>query len=367
MSGLKLGIDSRTLNVKGGTSVYVENLLKNLDEINDIEVVLYGPKKKSNDMRNHNPLPKNENLRPIWENVSILPYINKEDLDIFHGPKNILPPVRNCKGIVTIHDTKFEYLSDSVLTKLYLESFIPFSINRAEKVITISKSSKKDIINKYSGLENEDVEVIYQGYNEKLFKKSNAEKNRKFLKEAYPSKSSSLNKFILNVSTLGKNKNQGKIIEAIAERDLDISFFILGRDAGQKKVLKQKVSKLDLERQVHFMGYVQKEHLPKFYNAAELFVFPSLHEGFGIPPLEAMACGTPVITSDRTSLPEVVGDAGIIVDPEDTSQLSYNIEKFLNNETLQEKMIKKGLRRAEVFSWKKTAEQTVELYRDILK
>lgn len=122
----------------------------------------------------------------------------------------------------------------------------------------------------------------------------------------------------------------------------------------------------NLQNDVIFTGYISDGDLPALYNAADLFVYPSLYEGFGLPPLEAMACGCPVITSNTSSLHEVVGDAGIMVDPYDVDRLADAMHKVLSNDGLREDMIKKGLERAEMFSWEKTARETLKVYEEVI-
>ncbi|MEA3458002.1 MAG: glycosyltransferase family 1 protein, partial [Candidatus Thermoplasmatota archaeon] len=135
---------------------------------------------------------------------------------------------------------------------------------------------------------------------------------------------------------------------------------------GRKyKEIFETINKLNLQNDVVFTGYVSDEDLPALYNAADLFVYPSIYEGFGLPPLEAMACGTPVITSNTSSLPEVVGDAGIMVDPPDVDRLADAMHEVLTNEGLRANMIKKGLGRAEMFSWEKCARETLEVYEEV--
>ncbi len=125
------------------------------------------------------------------------------------------------------------------------------------------------------------------------------------------------------------------------------------------------IKKLGLEKEVVFTGFVSEEELPKWYNAADLFIYPCLYAGFGLPPLEAMACGTPVITSNLTSLPEVVGDAGIMINPYDKKQLVEAIHRVLTDENLRENLIKKGLQKAKDFSWDKAAKETLTVYRKV--
>lgn len=142
---------------------------------------------------------------------------------------------------------------------------------------------------------------------------------------------------------------------------------IVGKKGWKYKSIFETVDILNLQKDVIFSDYVPDEYLTLLYNAADLFVYPSLYEGFGLPPLEAMACGTPVITSNTSSLPEVVGDAGVMIDPYDVDGLAKAMFEVLTNEGLREDMRKKGLKRAKLFSWEKTAKETLKIYEEVYK
>ena len=171
---------------------------------------------------------------------------------------------------------------------------------------------------------------------------------------------------ILYVGGLEPRKNVDGIITSfykLKTRGVIHKLVIVSATKGHyyDKILRM-IKKLKLEKEVIFTGYVQPDDLPKVYNAADLFVFPSFYEGFGLPPLEAMACGCPVITSNTSSLPEVVGDAGIMVDPHHAEGLADAMHKVLNNDGLKQDMIKRGLKRAKMFSWEKAAKKTLKIY-----
>jgi len=170
--------------------------------------------------------------------------------------------------------------------------------------------------------------------------------------------------FILFVGTLEPRKNVVRLIEAYAQlpKGRPPLMLIGGRGWLYDEIF-ARVEALDLSQEVHFVGYVPAEELPWWYNAATLFVYPSLYEGFGLPPLEAMACGTPVVTSTASSLPEVVGRAGLAVDPDDTGELAEAMDKVLSDRPLQEELGARGITQARAFSWQATAAGTVASYR----
>ena len=203
--------------------------------------------------------------------------------------------------------------------------------------------------------------MVYNGKNERfkpLNQKEVAEVKQKYNLD-FP--------FILFVGVLQPRKNIPTLIKAyykLKKEGIKDKLVITGGKGWQYKEIFETVERLNLQKEVIFTGHIPDDDLPKLYNAADLFAFPSLYEGFGIPPLEAMACGIPVITSNTGSLPEVVGDAGIMVDPYDIDGLAKAMYEVLNNEGLKEEMVKKGLERAKMFSWKKCAKEVLDVYEE---
>jgi glycosyltransferase involved in cell wall biosynthesis len=187
---------------------------------------------------------------------------------------------------------------------------------------------------------------------------------------AFRSERSLPQRFILFVGTIEPRKNVARLIEAFADLRSaisDLRLVIGGAKGWFYEDVFARVEELGLEDEVLFPGYLPASELPLWYNAAELFVYPSLYEGFGLPPLEAMACGTPVVTANTSSLPEVVGDAGLAVDPLDIEGLAEAMKQVLGDDSLQQEMKVRGLRRARGFSWAKTAQETVQVYRQVME
>jgi glycosyltransferase involved in cell wall biosynthesis len=215
------------------------------------------------------------------------------------------------------------------------------------------------------GIPPEKVEVVYLGICENFRPLPEGEV------EAFRKKRGLPERFILFVGTIEPRKNLTRLIEAFSLLSplsplpfpfSPLPLVIVGAKGWLYEEVFAKVEELGLEREVIFPGYIPWGELPLWYNAATIFVYPSLYEGFGLPPLEAMACGTPVIASNASSLPEVVGDAGILVSPGDVDGLAEAMKLLLSDETLREDLSRRGLRRAKGFSWEKTAEKTVQVY-----
>jgi glycosyltransferase involved in cell wall biosynthesis len=264
------------------------------------------------------------------------------------------------KTIVTCHDIIpiAYYNTPSPLWKLNAKG-----LRKAERIITVSEFSKQDI-SKYIKYPEENIEIIPPAVDHNLY---------------YPNRSKECllkynigdnDKVILYVGAEEPRKNIQFLVNSFSKLKNKISNVKLLKVGTpnylfvRKKLLKQ-METLNLQNDVIFTGYVSEAELAEIYNAVDLFVFPSLYEGFGMPPLEAMACGTPVITSNTSSLPEVVGDAAIIADPYDVNKFAEEMYELLMNESLKEEMIKKGLKRSKMFSWDTSAKRTLKVYKEL--
>ncbi|ADD01944.1 glycosyl transferase group 1 [Thermoanaerobacter italicus Ab9] len=302
--------------------------------------------------------------RFIWTNTSLLNYLKKEEVDLLYSTTHH-GPLFYKNQIITIHDLlpiHFNY-KDSlqrILQTNYFKFVLPQIIGRAKKIITISDCTKSDII-KYFNVQEEKIVKIYNGYDKNLFfPRNNA---RSYIYGKYK-----IEDYILAVGASYPHKNYDNLIKAITlTLDKNIKLIIAGGKDEYRNYLKKLAKELNLVDKVLFINYVPQEDLPYLYSAAKCLVYPSLYEGFGLPPLEAMACGCPVITSNTSSLPEVVGDAGIMVNPHSIEELAKAIDLVLSNENLRKEMIEKGLKRAKKFSWEKTAEETLKVYEEVYK
>lgn len=238
-------------------------------------------------------------------------------------------------------------------------------LKRADYLVTISEFSKKQII-EFLSYPDEQIYVISMGVNHSLYY---PQTDRKILEQFSLSPD---NRVILYVGSEEPRKNVDTILWAVSlvrKRIPGIVFLKVGNPqwAGAREDLIHLIDKLHLEGSVVFTGYIPEEDLPKYYNAADLFVFPSSYEGFGLPVLEAMACGCPVVTSNCTSIPEVVGDAAIMVTPGDVDELAHAIERVLFDDGLREEMTQKGIRQSMRFTWDKAAEKMVEMYKRVFR
>jgi glycosyltransferase involved in cell wall biosynthesis len=276
------------------------------------------------------------------------------------------PLSRRTKSIVVIHDLTFVHYPQYMQTTnlKYMSKLVPESVKRADHIITVSENSKEEIV-KYFNLPESKVSIV-----------PNAIDHRKFYPrdrtevEEVRGKYNLPQRYIHFHGTIEPRKNVEGLLNAYAALSQDLkdefSLVLTGGKGWKDESIYQKIDELKSSgHNVVLPGYIDGEDLPALYSGASLFVLPSFYEGFGIPPLEAMACGVPVITSDNSSLPEVVGDAAIKVKADDTKALADSIRKLLTNEALAQSFMEKGLRQAAKFSWEKSAEKLVDLLHEI--
>jgi glycosyltransferase involved in cell wall biosynthesis len=287
-------------------------------------------------------------------------------VDIFHSPDFVLPPLHRARTLVTVHDLSFIRYPEcaDVNLRAYLNKVVPRSVHRADLVLADSQNTKDDLV-ELLGVEANKIEVIYPGVEER-FRPIEDQTVLEQVRRRYNLPP----RFILGLGTLQPRKNFATLVEAFADLRFaicDLRLVIAGGKGWLYDEIFVAVERLGLEEQVVFPGFVADEDLPALYNLAELFVFPSLYEGFGMPPLEAMACGTPVVTSNASSLPEVVGEAGLIVEATDTRALAEAMKRVLEDNALREGMIAKGLEQARKFTWEKSVSKLLSLYEALHK
>lgn len=302
----------------------------------------------------------------LREQTALRKLLNEIKPDLVHFTNLNHPVMYKGKFIVTIHDlTLFDYAERAGSFKKFAYSYvIKKAAQNSQKILTVSEFAKKQMVKKFS-LNSSKVVVTYNGIDEK-FKKIT---NPRTLQKASEYK---LNKpYYLYVGQWRSHKNLIVLVQAFAElmrKGLKgkVELVFAGKVDKKYPELTAEVEKLGLEKDVRFTGFIEDEDLPIIYNSALAFVFPSLSEGFGLPALEAQACATPVISSDRTSLPEVLGDGAVYFNALSVQDLTKKMISVLQDEKLREGLIDKGLLNAKRFTWKQTAEKTLEVYREIL-
>jgi len=289
-----------------------------------------------------------------------------QGVDLFHATEHLLPPLSSIRTVFTLHDLIFLFHPEThkPLNRWFLTLMMPRFLQAADAIIAVSECTKRDAIRFYN-IPEEKITVIYEGVSSR-FRPADPK-----TVQAIQDKYGLPERFILYVGTIEPRKNLTALLEAYAElrRRLEPppGLVFTGKKGWLYEGFFRRLRELGLEDKVTFTGYVPDEDLPALYSAATVFAFPSLYEGFGLPPLEAMACGTPVITSSASSLPEVVGEAGILVDPYDVGGLVRAMKRVLMDEGKRKEMRGKGLRQAARFSWEKTARETLKVYRSMVE
>lgn len=367
---MKIGFIATHIDIgKGGVSTYSYELIKNLSKIdknNDYYLIHTSPKDIDVYSANHNFLVRSVLPNYLWRiTIGPLKLKNIKNLDIVHDPYDIGPLSFKMpfKKIITVHDIAYYFFPRKSGLKIIIGHKVLFNktLKTADKIIAISNSTKDDLMT-YFKVPEDKIAVISHGVGEK-FKQLDEEgisKSTQKYQLNFP--------YILYVGSLESRKNILNLVKAfykLKTKNIYQKLVIVGENSGNKKKICRFIKKLNLQNDVVFIGFVSEEDLPALYNAADLFVYPSYYEGFGLPPLEAMSCGTPVITSNTSSLPEVVGDAGIMIDPSNVEALAEAMRDVLADESLRNSIIAKGLERAKMFNWKKCARKTLKVYEEV--
>jgi glycosyltransferase involved in cell wall biosynthesis len=278
--------------------------------------------------------------------------------DLYHFPNFIIPPLGKGKAVVTVHDLSFarypEYAEARNLKRL--RKRFRYTLERADAIVTISEFSKRELIELY-GVPSDRITAIHLGV---------TPPREAVLKRPVPYR------YFLFVGTVEPRKNLGALLDAwriVKSRRPGWPFKLLiaGRHGWNCEPAEAQARKRGVEADVIALNYVTYEDLPSLYRSAEALVFPSLYEGFGLPPLEAMGCGTPVIASKSPAMPEIIGDAGLMFDPSDPEDIARAIMQFHDDKQLRDALAARGLERVKLFNWRTTAEKTLGLYRRLMR
>jgi glycosyltransferase involved in cell wall biosynthesis len=364
---MRIAIDASTISTQGGPRTYVLGLLEALLQIDkENEYIVYYndpvhlgrfPKAREIVLRGISPVAR------LWREHVLLPLAcRREKIDLLHCPKSAIPFFSSCPVVVTLHDLipLSHPETEKFAARVYWRLQIPNAAKRSDFIITDSEDARKEIINDFN-VAPERIKAIMLGFDPAMLELRDQNtgvtvRDRYGLPERY----------ILYVGTIQPRKNIDSVIEAYFALRLESptvpKLVIVGRKGWLYDSLFRRISELALTDKVIFTGFIPDEDLPFIYDGAQVFIYISLFEGFGLPPLEAMACGVPVVVSNTTSLPEVVGDAGISVMPTDIEAIVSALKTVLDNSEIAEKMKKKGLERARSFSWERCARETLEIY-----
>lgn len=363
---ISICIDARMIN-NSGIGVYVQEYTEYLLSEQIFAVTLMGNKealqKRFNAQNNWVLVENNTPIYSLKEQVSFLSCVPK--CDVFWSPHYNIPllPVKAKKRIVTIPDVfHLAHLDKlSLIQKIYAKIVTNAATRLSDKILTISSFSQKEIV-RLTGVNPDRITTIYLGMDLEHFKCINDVSLQKEVRELY----SLPERYILFVGNVKPNKNLRLLVEAfrqLASDVPDIHLLIAGKKngfiTGDPDLFDRIEKDSVLSERVFFSGYVENEHLPVLYNMATIFAFPSLYEGFGFPPLEAMACCCPVIASNAASIPEICGDAPLYIDPGDSTELANGIKRLLSDSVYRGQLIQNGLRRVKRYSWLESKRQFV--------
>ena len=370
---MHIAIDAHSVGTGlGGNETYATNLIEALAEVDRVNnYTLYVTKQEAVD-RFHNRWPNFQTRvtlphTPVIRIPLTLTFeTRKRPVDILHV-QYTAPPVAACPVITTIHDLSFEHLPETFNRRSWMQMRLTVrsTARRAAHIITDSSYSRNDILKTY-GLPGDRVTVTPLAASTRYRRVENADEIKR-VREKF----GITGDYILAVGSIQPRKNIARLIRAYLrlrdESTIDPMprLVIAGKPAWLYDDTIKVAERSGAKEYIVFTGYVPEEELPVLYSDARCFVYPSYFEGFGIPPLESMRCGTPVITSNRTCFPEVIGDAGLMVDTLDEGAIAAAIKRLLTDEHLHHELSARGLKRAQLFDWRETARLTLNVYEQV--
>lgn len=368
-----IGFDASRAFVKGrtGTENYSYQLLKALAKIDRINRYIVYTKDISysstavevNDIWSGNFTFTTVNWPRLWTQGGLALKTFSDPQDVLFVPAHTLPLIRRpgLKTVVTVHDLGSKYLpkTHQLKQRIYLGFMQNYQLQTASKLIAVSEATKKDLIQQI-GINPKKIAVIYEGYDQKLFKPVNGD----LLINSLNQYGLTPQNYFLFVGTVQPRKNLKRLIKAYSHLASLPSLVIVGQKGWLSDEIYQLPERLGIEDRVKFLGYVPDEDMPALYSGAIALVYPSLFEGFGLPIIEAQACGCPVITSNVSSMPEVAGKGAILVDPYGIDDIVIGLKK-VEDRALRSKLIEEGFRNIKRFSWGKCARETLKVLEGI--
>jgi glycosyltransferase involved in cell wall biosynthesis len=369
---VRIGIDARKLH-DFGIGTYVRNLLLELAKIDQTTeyVVITRPEDTSvaaSVGENFRAVADASGHYSLAEQISIPLTVRREKLDLLHAPHYVLPVLTPSRSVVTIHDCIHlmfpQYLRHRRVGYAFARASLYTAAHKSDRIFTVSEQSKRDIL-KFFDVPPDKIVVTPNAIDDR-FSVPPSEEHVVNTRERYQLSYS----YLLYVGNIKPHKNLERLIEAFhlvrQQGRSELELIIIGDEISKLQSLRRAVHKYDIHRYVRFLGYVPDKTLAVLYRLASVFVFPSLYEGFGLPPLEAMASGTPVVTSNVSSLPEVVGDAAVLVDPYSAEAIAEGIISVLRSTHLREDLRRRGLERVKAYSWARSVKRVHEIYGEVL-
>jgi len=374
-SALRIGIDIRTVTpTRSGVGNYVVNLLEGLRWVAPQQDIFMVGQRINLDTLGWNLDPdryhltrlshENHPLGDIWAHYWLPRVLRQQEVEVFHGPATLIPLSRtDCASVVTIHDLVAFLYPETIPRKyaIYMRWLIKRVVERADLVISVSENTKEDLV-RLLGVDPKRIMVVYEAAPPGFHAISDADRLN-WVRHRYGLE----DPFVYHVGNIEPRKNLVRLVKAFMlmrqRTKRRVKLVITGQKGWLTNMLFRELDGMQLGEEVVFTGYVPRHELPLLMNAAEAFVFPSLYEGFGLPALEAMSCGTPLVTSNISSLPEIVDQAAVMVDPLEVESIAQGLERVLEDEDLRARLVRDGLARSRRFSWERAARETLEAYR----
>ncbi|MFW6075164.1 MAG: glycosyltransferase family 4 protein [Chloroflexota bacterium] len=357
---------------RAGVSRYIEALLNELPAFlaGDDRLIAYGPAAVSKppapgqrlEWRRSRLNTESPPLRILWEQTAGAAAGLADRLDVLHSPVNVVPLLSTVPAVLTVHDLAFERYPEHypAAKQRYLSLMTRLSALRAARIIAVSEATRNDLVECYR-VSPDKVAVVPNGVDDRF---RPVEPGRA---DAFRASQDLPEHFILFVGTLQPRKNLETLLVAMSllPRGVDWPLVVVGGGGWKYDTIFRTVKRYGIGDRVRFAGYVPVEDLPEWYAASSIVVIPSHYEGFGLPALEAMASGVPVIAANASSLPEVVGDDGVLFDPADAAELAAAIVTLVENADLRRQLVQRGRERATGYTWWCTAAETYEIYREV--
>lgn len=368
-----VGLDAHSVGQEqGGNESYLLGLLEGFSRLNapEFRFLLFQPDKTEEiPLIKNNPAFTSEKIsrQVFWRLFFDLPWQTfRQKLDLLHTQYH-LPIVSKCPAVITLHDVSFLRYPGLIPKREFwkMKFSVAYAVKKAKKVITVSEFSKKEILDLYK-LKPEKVTVVYNGISQN-FRPAPRENKETVLRKYGITKP-----YIFSVASLHPRKNFVRLIKAFvslcgAQEGFDYNLVLGGKKLWLYNETIAAASKNPYKNRIILTGYLPEKELVSLYSFADVFVYPSLYEGFGFAPMEAMACGCPVVTSRTSSLPEVTGEAAILVDPYSVDEIAKGILKVLKTPDLRQRAQENSLKQAQKFTWLAAAEKTLGVYEEVLK
>ncbi len=369
---MKIGFDAkRAFLNSSGLGNYSRNTLNALYRFfPENDYILFTPEVKDTLFDNYKRFkvvsPQNriaQKMKSLWRSLFLVPHLKRHNVELFHGLSNELPKgihKSEIPSVVTIHDLIFMRYPEfykPIDRKIYFKK-VKYACHSADKVIAISKQTKHDIVT-FFHVPPEKVELIYQPVSPVFFEKQNVPE--------ILSKYQIPDKFILSVGTLEPRKNQLALLQAIQSKEIKVPVVFVGKQTTSYMAeMNRFIEENEMESQVKFLSNISEADLAALYQTASLSVYISVFEGFGLPVIESMACGCPVVTSSVSVLPETAGEAAVLCNPAKVEEIAQKVLLLLENEEFRNTIIEKGTQRAELFHPENYAQKLISLYTEIL-